>query len=280
MPFDAAERGPGWQASLSLGFERRGGRTVLATRRHEGPLVVQKALHPEGDGICHAIVVHPPSGLVGGDALQLEVAVGEGAAALLTTPGAGKWYRSTGRFASQAIALEVGRDACLEWLPQENIVFDGAFARCRWSASLAPGARLIAWDLFCLGRTASGESFASGECRIEAQLRREGRLGWIERGTLRPGERTLRSAAGLASGPVFGTMVVAAPEIPAAWIAAAREEAFPDGGGGVTALPGVLLVRCRASSTEAAHGFFRGIWRRLRPAVTGRAPVAPRIWST
>jgi urease accessory protein len=280
MPFDAPQPGSGWHASLSLGFERRGGRTVLARRRHDGPLVVQKALHPEGEGICHAIVVHPPSGLVGGDALALDVDVGAGAAALLTTPGAGKWYRSTGRFASQTVRFNVARDACLEWLPQENILYDGALARCRWSAELAPGARLIAWDIYCLGRTASGESFRAGECNLESTIRREGRLAWIERGTLRPGSREMQSAAALRSWPVFGTLLLAAPEIESAWVAAAREVAAPDGGAGVTALPGLLLARCRASGTEAAHRYFRSVWTSLRPAVMGRDPVAPRIWST
>jgi urease accessory protein len=280
MPFDAPQRDAGWRASLSLGFERRDARTVLAHRRHEGPLVVQKALHPEGEGICHAIVLHPPSGLVGGDELRLDVTVGEGASALLTTPGAAKWYRSTGRASSQSVRLAIGADACLEWLPQENILFDGALARCRWSAELAPGARLIAWDLYCLGRTASGERFETGECRLEASLRREGRLDWIERACLRPGSAALRSPAGLAGWPVFGTLLVAAPAIPAAWSAAAREIPAPDGGAGVTALPNVLLVRCRAGSAETAHRYFTAVWKRLRLDVMGREPVAPRIWST
>jgi urease accessory protein len=280
MPFDAPQPGPGWHASLSLGFERRGARSVLAQRRHDGPLVVQKALHPEGEGICHAIVVHPPSGLVGGDHLALDATVGEGAAALLTTPGAGKWYRSTGRFASQSVRLGIGRGACLEWLPQENILYDGALARCRWSADLAEGARLIAWDCYCLGRTASGESFRAGECNLESSLRREGRLAWVERGALRPSSREMQSPAALGSWPVFGTLLVAAPEIATAWVAAAREIAPPDGGGGVTALPGLMLVRCRAGTTEAAHGYFRRVWTALRRPVMGREPIAPRIWST
>src|SRR6186997_1982361 len=115
-----------WRAELALGYERRGPRTVLATRRHDGPLVVQKALYPEGDAVCHGIIVHPPAGIAGGDELDLQARVGAGAQALLTTPGATKWYRSAGALASSHIRWTVDADAALEWLPQETIVFSGA----------------------------------------------------------------------------------------------------------------------------------------------------------
>src|SRR5688572_3671118 len=104
-----------WRAELALGFERRGDRTVLAARRHDGPLVVQKPLYPEDEAVCHAIVVHPPAGIAGGDELDLQTRAGEGACVLLTTPGAGKWYRSAGPWATQSLAFEAGRDACVEW---------------------------------------------------------------------------------------------------------------------------------------------------------------------
>src|SRR3982075_4786468 len=94
-----------WKAELRLEFERREGRTVLAKRRHEGPLVVQKPLYPEGDAVGHAIVVHPPAGIAGGDELEFSARADEGAHALLTTPGAGKWYRSGGAWARQRLQV-------------------------------------------------------------------------------------------------------------------------------------------------------------------------------
>src|SRR5262245_11582405 len=110
-----------WRAELALSFEHRAGRTVLAARRHTGPLVVQKPLYPEGAGVCHAIVVHPPAGIAGGDELEISADAAPRAHALLTTPGAGRWYRSAGPWARQALAFEVGDGACVEWLPQETI---------------------------------------------------------------------------------------------------------------------------------------------------------------
>lgn len=280
MPLDPIAREAGWRARLHLGFERRGPRTVLARREHDGPLVVQKALHPEGEGVCHAIVVHPPSGLVGGDALDLGIVAGPGAHALITTPGAGKWYRSEGPLASQHVALRAEAGACLEWLPQEAIVFDGARARITWSAALAGDARLIAWDLYCLGRTGSGEGFGRVDCRLEARLAREERLAWIERGRIAPGTRVGSSPAGLDSHPVFGTFVVAAPAIADEWLAAARAETPATGLAGVTRLPGVLLARWRGADAEDGRHYFVALWKRLRPLVAGRDGVEPRIWRT
>lgn len=280
MPLDQPIADTGWRATLALGFERRGARTVLASRRHDGPLVVQKALHPEGEAVCHAIVVHPPAGVAGGDRLLIEAIVGEGAHALLTTPGAGKWYRSPGPWASQRVRLEVAGGARLEWLPQETIVYDGARAQIGFSASLAADSRLIAWDIFCLGRTASGERFTHGACDFNARLERGGRVEWLERARLDAASPALVSGAGLGGAPVFGTLVFAAPQIDDAWLAAAREERPLAGEGAATRLPGALLLRYRGASTEAARAFFTAVWRRLRPAVMGVAAVEPRIWRT
>ncbi len=82
---------PGWEATLALGFERVGARSVLARREHRGPLVVQKPLYPEGPDVCQCVIVHPPAGIVGGDRIVLTVSVGRDARAQLTTPGATRW---------------------------------------------------------------------------------------------------------------------------------------------------------------------------------------------
>ena len=267
-----------WKARLELGFVRDGERSVLARRRHDGPLVVQKPLYPEGEGVCHAIVVHPPGGIAGGDTLELEACVGDGAAVLVTTPGAAKWYRSAGPRAEQSVVLRAEGD--LEWLPQEAIVFDGAFADARARIDLSPSARYLGWDLVCLGRTGSGERFLRGRYRFGTELRREGRLLWLERGTLDGGSALLASPAGLGGQPVFGTLLAAAAGVTPALLAACRALVPRHGEGAVTQLPGVLAARYRGASSEAARAYFANLWRVLRPALFGREAQPPRIWRT
>lgn len=280
MPPDDLRHATSWRASLSLAFERRGARSVLASRRHDGPLVVQKALHPEGDAVCHAIVVHPPAGIAGGDELILEAAVHPGAHALLTTPGAGKWYRTRGPWATQRVSIAARGDSCAEWLPQENIFFDGAAAKLTWEASIDAGARLIAWDIACLGRSASGENFETGQVRFESRIVRGGRLVWLDRGRIEPRARVRTSAAGLASATVFGTFVAAADEIPAECLSSCREEAPSRGEGATTMLAGLLVARYRGDSSESARRYFTALWKRVRRPVLGVEAVEPRIWST
>ena len=270
-----------WQASLELGVERRGARCVLARRAHRGPLRVQKALYPEGEDVCQIMILHPPAGIAGGDELRIAVGVGAAAHAQLTTPGAGKWYRSKGPKATQHIDLTVERDAVLEWLPQEVIVFDQAKAESSTTVSLAPGARAIGWDLICLGRTASGERFRSGSFRQSFRLQRpDGTPLWQEKLSLLGDDAALSSEAALAGHSVFGTMWLAGIGPDPALLAALRALAIPDGRCGVTALPEVTVLRVLANSTEDARHYFEAAWTLARPHVLNRAAIAPRIWRT
>ena len=123
MLTEAPQPAQGWPAELHLGFARDAARTALVERRHLGPLRVQRPFYPEGEGVCHVYLLHPPGGLVAGDDLQVSARVEPGAHALLTTPAAAKLYRSRAASgpARQVQRFEVQGDGILEWLPQESI---------------------------------------------------------------------------------------------------------------------------------------------------------------
>ncbi|GEC95751.1 urease accessory protein UreD 2 [Zoogloea ramigera] len=275
---------PAWHAALHLAFARTGERTVLRDNRHHGPLRVQKALYPEGEGVCQAIVLHPPSGIAGGDHLLISATVGAGAHAQLTTPGAGKWYRSGGPEASQRLELTVEEGAALEWLPQETIVFDGARARMETRVRLAADSRFIGWDILCLGRAAAGERFEHGRFDLLCRVERGGAPIWLERGGFDGADPMLASPAGWAGHGVGGTLLCAFPDLPrqaAGLLEALRAIAPGDGAShGITALPGVLVARYLGDNSEAARLWFARLWQTLRPACCGRPAVPPRIWNT
>jgi len=267
-----------WKARLSLGFSGSENGTVLSERSHDGPLVVQKPLYPEGRGVCHAIVVHPPGGIAGGDELNLDVKAGDGASVLLTTPGAAKWYRSAGAWARQRLAF--GVRGLLEWLPQETIVFDGALAQASCEVDLAAGAGLIGWDIVCLGRTGAGETFRRGSYRSSIGIRREGRLLWLERGRIDGGGSLLESPAGLGGSSVFGTLFASSLNLDQELLNETRKPQPESGRGAVTLLPGILLARYLGDSSEAARRYFVALWRILRPRLAGLEAIEPRIWQT
>lgn len=274
----------GWHAQLALGFADDAGTTRLVERAHCGPLRVQKALYPEGPRVCHAIVVHPPGGAAGGDQLVLRVRAGSGSAALLTTPGAGKWYKANGRSASQSITIEAADGATVEWLPQETILFDAADVQLENTVVLGAGASYLGSEILCFGRTASGEAFRSGQLAQRTAIRAGGKLLWFEQGRMVAGSDAMRSPLGLAGKTVCATFIAVGKTVSPAVVAALREAAAgikADGEAfGVTQMKTVTVARYLGDSSEKAKTLMTLAWRSLRPAVLEREAVIPRIWNT
>ena len=271
-------------ATLSLGFADDAGTTRLIERTHFGPLRVQKALYPEGPEMCHAIVVHPPGGVVGGDELEITVRVGDDAHAFITTPGAAKWYKANGHVSRQEIRLEVGRDASLEWLPQETIFFNDAQVQLDHSVALAADASYLGCEILCFGRTASGESFTGGRIAQRTSIRRDGKLIWFEQGALAGDSAAMRSPLALACKTVCATLIAVGKPLPAALVGALREEigTLAQGSGltGASQLKSVFVVRYLGDSSEAAKQVITRAWQHVRPHMLEREAVVPRIWNT
>jgi len=275
----------GWRGNLSLDYRLADGRTVAHTA-HDGPLRVLQPLHPEGPGICHHVVLHPPGGVVAGDELHIDARLGPGSHALITTPGATRFYRSEGATALQQARLELQAGARLEWLPLETIAYSGCQAHNRVSFELAGDAEMIGWDMLALGLPASRQPFADGCFR--QTLEWPGR--WLESARIAAADAVLlRSAAGWAGHPVLATAWFAT----GAALAPARREALLEAArasiaghalaprAGVTApQPGLLVLRALAPRVEPVMELLvrvRAAWREEAWGVTG---AAPRIWRT
>ncbi len=275
MSIAVAEEPPGWSANLQLRLRATGGRTVLAERRHEGPLVVQRPFYPEGP-VCHLYLVHPPGGVAGGDRLALQVNAEPGAQAVITTPAATKIYRSFGtRIAGVTQELQAS-DATLEWLPQETIVFRGARTRLATRVRLTGRARFIGWEILCLGRPACGERFTVGSMNQDFELWLQDRPLFMDRLRLEGDSISLDAHWGFAAQPVLGTMLAFPADV--AQLQCARLNSSDEAA--CTLVDGVLLIRLRSASSEAVRLEFQRIWNALRPSFSGLAPHAPRIWAT
>lgn len=279
LPTESPEH-EGWCAELELRFARSDSRTVLAERRHRGPLRIQRVFHPEQSGVCHAYLLHPPGGVVAGDSLAIKVDLDEGAQVLLTTPAAAKFYRSAGQTATARQTLSVARGAQLEWFPQENIVFQGARAVMSTRIELAADSAFMGWEILCLGRPAAQEMFSEGECRQGFEVWRSGRPLWVERGHYRGGSPLLSANWGMAECPVTASLVGVArrPEL----LSMLRELARAHGeeSCSVTQLDEVIVARYLGGHAEAAKNYFMNVWEVLRPEIMRRAACAPRIWRT
>ncbi|MCY7316200.1 MAG: urease accessory protein UreD [Rubrivivax sp.] len=275
----------GWHAQLTLRY-RRDGERCIAHDLHEGPLRVLQPLYPEGPGICHHVVVHPPGGVVGGDTLHLGAELADGCHALITTPGATRFYRSEGAPAQQQVQLALHGASRLEWLPMEAIAYSGCIAASAVQMTLAPAAQMIGWDLLALGLPAAGRPFAAG--RFTQQLQLPG--VWLERGCIAAADTVLRDGgAGLAGHSVLGT----------AWFAAgsalpqALREALLDGAraaittsplaataGATSPQAPLVLLRVLSHGVEPAMQLLAAVRAAWRQAAWGLTAAPPRIWTT
>ncbi len=264
-----------WQARLELGFESRHAKTQLVKRSHQGPLMVQRPFYPEGS-VCHVYLLHPPGGVVAGDQLQIEVNAASASQVLLTSPAAGKFYRSDGRVAGQKVSLNIAADATLEWLPQETIIYEGARLESSMTVMLETGARFIGWDVTVLGRPAAAEGFNEGSLLLSWRIVKAGRPMLIEKLALDP--KAFAASWGLQAHSTCGTLIAT----PASQrdLEAVRELIADHPGAGVTLIDDLLICRAIDSRADHLREFFEQIWRVLRPTVIGREVCLPRIWAT
>jgi urease accessory protein len=275
----------GWRGELNLRYHRRGARTV-AFDAHTGPLRVLQPLYPEGEGVCHHVLVHPPGGVVGGDELHVQVDAQAGSHALLTTPGATRFYRSEGALALQHTHLRVAEGARLEWLPMETIAYTGCLASNRVTAQLEPGAEMMGWDVLALGLAAAGQPFETGVFTQQLELPGQ----WLERGRIAAHDATLlQGPVGWAGHTVSATLWFAA----GAALSTARRTALVDaaracleghalaGTAGATAPQAcVVVLRVLAARVEPLMQLFAAVRAAWRQEAWGLAAEPPRIWRT
>jgi urease accessory protein len=276
--------GAGWLGRLTLELAKTEHGTQLSRSAHEGPLRIQRVLKPEGPECPHIYLLHPPGGVVGGDRLETQVALGPLAQVLLTTPAAQKLYRSQGARAEVSNSLRLGRGARLEWLPSETLAFSAAQALVTTRVELAPEAAFIGWDIACYGMPARGESFDAGRVVSRFEIFRDESPLSIESFDLGQAPELLGSAFALRGQPVIANLYAVPARGPVEPELVERvREAIGDPAHGlcsVTSLQDLLVVRALGPNVEGIRESLIRAWHVLRPIIVGRDAVPPRIWAT
>jgi urease accessory protein len=273
-----------WLARLDLNYTLEAERSV-ARYLHQGPLRILQSLYPEGNAVCHNVLVHPPSGLVGGDTLDMQVTVGAGAHGLVTTPGATRFYRSEAGLATQQVHARLESDARLEWLPLEALAYNGCDGLNRAVFDLAPGAEMMTWDITALGLPAADMPFVQGTFRQHLEIPGV----WLERGTLNATDtRLMNSPLGLAGQRCMATLVFAAGSAMAderieRALACARElleaSELRLTAGATSPHQQVIVLRVLSPVTEPAMQLLRQVWAAWRQEMWALVGTAPRLWN-
>ena len=274
-----------WHAQLQLDYRREGARTV-ARHAHKGPLRILQSLYPDGDAVCHNVLVHPPGGLVGGDTLALQITAGGDSHGLITTPGATRFYRSSGELAVQRTHITLADTARLEWLPLEAICYNQCLAENHLTLELGPQAELMGWDVTALGLPHANQPFESGSFLQHIEVPGV----WLERGRIRADDlRLMNSPLGLAGQRCLASLFFVAGsklergrrdralELARELIAAHPLQTTA----GATSPNGqVIVLRVLAPMVEPAMDLLRQVWTQWRQQLWNLPASNPRIWST
>ena len=274
----------GWHAALQLDYQKNSEKTDVA-HTHNGPLRVLKSLYPEGSAICHTVLVHPPGGLVGGDRIDIRLTAHPYSHALVTTPGATRFYRTEKGLAAQELKAKICRHARLEWLPLETIAYNQCQGLNKICFEIEDGGELIAWDITALGLPTAALPFEQGQLQQHMEVKDI----WLERGLIDANDHRLMSGPlGLANHRCTSTLVFATGTDMTRdrrnfALSLARDVANRQSGevlAGVTS-PHARIVVLRALSplVEPTQTLFRAVWAAWRNGLWEIESKPPRIWA-
>ncbi|MBE9032904.1 urease accessory protein UreD [filamentous cyanobacterium LEGE 11480] len=278
---EAADRQP-WRGTLELTYAHSQGTTRVTHTKTQAPLRIQRPHYPEGPGICYSTIVHTAGGMVGGDELVQTIDLQPESQAFITTPAAGKIYRSIGETCTHRINININANAYLEWFPQETIIFNAAQYHQQLRVNLAPSASIMLWDITRFGRTARGEEFEQGFWRSDVEVWQGETPLIIDRQCLPGSHNIIHSAHGLAGCPVVGTFALVGRDISDADLDNLRETLkqtdVPPLQIGLTRSLNGFICRYRGTSSELVRQGFMRLWQTLRQWHSGQVPPMPRVW--
>jgi urease accessory protein len=273
---------------LRLGFERRDGTTILAELDRRVPYLAQRALHPDAalPDLAHVFLITSSGCLLQGDRLALEVALGRGARAHVTTQSATKIHAMDVNLATQAQSFTLEDGAYLEFLPEPLIPHRRSRFASDTRITVAPTATLLYAEILQAGRKHHhpDECFGATLLALAVAARRpDGRLLFTENLVFEPARHPARQTGVMDSFDVFGNVILLTPPAQADRIAA-RVGADVDLDAGVAhgacRLPNDagLVYKVLGRETLQVKEKVREFWGIVREEVTGAAIPPPYFW--
>lgn len=280
---------PGKVGELRLGFSLQGGRSVLHDLYRVAPLLVQQALYfdeamPELP-ICPIISVG--GGILQGDRYKIDIRVGQGACAQVTTQSASRVHQMDANYASQHQTVTLESGAYLEYLPDFTILYRNARFINQTDIVVAEDATLLYGEMILAGRKHHhvDERFGFDLLSMGVAVRRpDGRKLFAEKLLVEKGDAEIDSPAVMKGFDAFANIVCLTPPDVAARIRARCETHFPDDApravSGVCRLPNDAGLMLRAAGVESydVRREVRRFWQIVREEARGRTLPQEFLW--
>jgi urease accessory protein len=273
---------------LCLGFEQRGGHTILANLDRRPPYMVQRALYcdQEMPDLAHVFLITTTGCLLQGDRLALDVTLGPRAQAHMTTQSATKIHTMDANYAAQTQSITLAEDAYLEFLPDPVIPHRGARFVSDTRISVAPTATILFSEIIQAGRKhhRPDECFGATMLSISiAAARPDGRTLFTEKLVIEPQRYPMRQTGVMGSFDVFGNVILCTPkdkvdrihERVEADVDLARGLAF-----GACRLPNDagLIFKVLGRETAQVKAKVREFWAIARKEIKGTDLPPPFLW--
>ena len=287
-PAQMASGTVGKNGLLRLGFERRGARTILADLERRAPFMAQRVLYPERSlpDLAWLFIIATSGCVLQGDRMALEVALGPGARAHLTTQSATKIHTMDTNYAVQTQHISLDEGAYLEFLPDPLIPHRRARFLSDTRISLAETATLLYSEIIQPGRKHHhpDECFGATVLSLATMATRpSGRLLFAEKLLVEPERRPVRQTGVMGPFDVLANVILLTPKDNADRVEARVEAAVDLEQGlafGACRLPNDagLIFKVLTRETAQAKAKVREFWGMVREEITGTPLSTPFFW--
>jgi urease accessory protein len=287
-PPQMASGSVGKNGFLSLCFERRSERTILADLDHRAPLTAQRALYPDPAMPDQAwlFIIMTSGCVLQGDRLGLEIALAPGARAHVTTQSSTKIHSMDANYAAQTQSIALADGAYLELMPEPLIPHRRARFVSDTRITVASSATLLYQEIIEPGRKHHHpeESFGATLLSIATRAERpDGRTLFSEKLLIEPSRREMRQTGVMGAFDVLGNVMLLAPKESADRIYMRIDAAVDHQAGvafGASWLPNDagLIFKALGRETAQVKAKLRDFWAVAREEVAGASIPKQFFW--